>query len=147
MCYMIVLSTDSNLELSQFNGRFLQFSKQLPQLPEESFLRYANKWYLGSKEGCSCDFRHLDYGNIALGFAEPIAWIPEQSESILATQEAVRVFNLLVRGGAKLDCIDIWAEDDQQIWPYESLCIDLNTVSETIFRFFERYHFNFMIKI
>lgn len=99
MCYVTVVSTTSQRELTQFNTALVKFSRQLPGVPQESFLRYPSKWYLGSKDGCSCGFRHLDHGNEELGFAEPVEWWPEDQEDIDATLEVLRVFKALLLDG------------------------------------------------
>ena len=144
MCYMTVISTTSNHELSEFNTPLVQFSRKLPQVPEESFLRYPNKWYLGSKDGCSCGFRHLDHGNEELGFSEPVDWWPEEQEAVEATHQVVRVFRALLSEGAKLDCVDPWVQDKKQAPKlFGELVVNLAAISESSFRFFEGHRFEF----
>lgn len=144
MCYMTVLSTTSDRDLSEFNTPLLQFSRQLPHVPEESFLRYPNKWFLGSKDGCSCGFRHLDRGNQELGFLEPVDWWPEEKEDIDATLQVVGVLKDVLREGAKLDCVDAWAQDQKNDPKLSGeLVVNLTSISEANFRFFEGCRFEF----
>jgi len=145
MCYMTVISTTSERELSEFNTPLVQFSRQLPQLPEESFLQHPNKWYLGSKDGCSCGFRHLDHGNEDLGFSEPVDWWPEEQEDIAATLQVVGVFKTLLSEGAKLDCVDGWEQDKKQDPKlHGESVVNLAVIPETSFRFFESHRFEFI---
>jgi len=147
MCYMTLISTTSDRELTEFNTSLVQFSRQLPQVPEESFLQHPNKWYLGSKDGCSCGFRHLDRGNEKLGFSEPVDWWPEEPEDVEATNQAVNIFKALLNEGAKLDCVDAWAEDKKQEPQLNGeLVVNLSIIPEASFRFFEGHRFEFIRK-
>ena len=144
MCYQTVISTTSERELTEFNTPLVQFSRQLPRLPEESFLRHPHKWYLGSKDGCSCGFRHLDNGNEDLGFSEPVDWWPEEHEDIEATLEAVAVFKALLEEGAELDCVDAWTQDEIQ-YPklHGEVVVNFAAIPDVCFRFFEGHRFEF----
>lgn len=143
MCYMIVLSTTSERELSEFNTPLMQFSRQLPDVPEQSFLQYQNKWYLGSRDGCSCGFRHLDRGSVELGFSEPVDWWPEDQADLDATRQVVGVLKALLNDNAKLDCVDAWLQDAPKEHTLEGqLAVDLVTTSETSFRFFDGFRFD-----
>lgn len=144
MCYVTVVSTTSQRELTEFNTALVKFSRQLPGVPEESFLRYPSKWYLGSKDGCSCGFRHLDHGNEELGFSSPVEWWPEDQEDIDATLEVLSVFKTLLREGAKLDCVDAWTQDvEQEPSLVGEIVVNLGTLQEGCFRFFEGHRFEF----
>lgn len=139
---MTVISTTSESDLSEFNTPLVRFSKEMPKVQVEAFLQFPHKWFLGSKDGCSCGFRHLDHGNEELGFSEPVDWWPEKAEDIEATRQVVKIFKLILGNGSKLDCIDAWAQDeeDEPRLSGDSL-VDLETVSEASFRFFEWHRF------
>lgn len=80
MCYGVYISTDSTQDLTSHNTNLLRFEKVVD--PESdpciSLLEYASRWYVGSKSGCGCTFRHLT--SIALGFSEPVDWYKEEQE-------------------------------------------------------------------
>lgn len=144
MCYMTVISTTSDRDLSEFNSALMQYSRELPGIPEEKFLCYPNKWFLGSQHQCSCGFRHLDRQNKDLGFAEPVEWWPEEPEDIEATKQVVKSFHALLGEGAKLDCVDAWSSDekaDPQLAGEEIINFSVTPVSS--FRFFEGHRFEF----
>lgn len=142
MCYALVVSTTAEDDLSQWNTALVQFSRDIPEGTGLSFLRYSNKWYLGSKDGCSCGFRHLDYENVeALGFSDPLEWWPEDQEDIEATFQVVRIFRSLLTQKAQLDCVDTWFDCDLEMEPPEDLKVDLANIPESHFRFFEGYRF------
>jgi hypothetical protein len=68
---MTLLSTTSEDDLALNNNELVQFSRGLPGVPEAKYLGFANKWYIGSKSACSCEFRHLCVGSTELGLANP----------------------------------------------------------------------------
>jgi hypothetical protein len=145
MCFMIILSTSSPDDLHQFNSPLLQFSKTLPGLPEELHLRHPHRWFLGSRDGCSCGFRHLDAMNESLGFAAPEDWWPEEQEDIDATRQAASAFKSLLAAGATLDCIDVWLDDDRdKVRLIEEKIIDFTQIPEPGFRFIEGHRFEFV---
>ena len=139
MCYMTVMSTSSELDLEEFNTNDLIFSRDMPGVPEQKFLMYPNKWYIGSQHGCSCGFRHLMADNFSdLGFADPVEWYQEDPEDIEATIKLVRVFKKIAASGNKLDCIDAWLSDKANLPVLsENILVNLNTISETAFRLIE----------
>jgi hypothetical protein len=142
MCYMVVLSTDSDRDLTQMNSGLVVFSREMPTLPEAAYLQHANRWHLGSCEGCSCGFRHLMPESVSLGFGEPEDWFPEEEKHVQATAEAVAAFRSILADGSRLDCIDGWASDDMNLAPLDgTLEIDLGTVPAASFRFFENHRF------
>ncbi|WP_220814208.1 hypothetical protein [Pseudomonas paralcaligenes] len=106
MCYMTVISTTSEVDLTLLNTPLMQFSRSISGVPEAELLQYPQKWFLGSKDGCSCDFRHLDRGSADLGFSQPVDWWPEDQEDIDATLQVLEVFRSILAGGHDLDCID-----------------------------------------
>lgn len=145
MCYMIISSTTSELDLTQFNTSDVVFSKELPGVPEEELLKYPNRWYIGSSQGCSCGFRHLMSCNYQdLGFDEPVDWFPEDPEDIDATLKLVRIFIKVISDGSKLECIAAW-RDSVQGDPVLShyINIDLSELPESAFRFVENSQHEF----
>jgi len=144
MCYVTLLSTTSEDDLARNNSGLVTFSRVLPGVPEEKYLRYHSKWYIGSKAGCSCDFRHLVASSVPLGFGEPEGWFPEDRENIEATKQVISVIRKLVSAGAEVDCVDAWAHGKEEAEPLAGdLEVDLAEVSDARFRFFEAYRFTF----
>ena len=142
MCYMLIVCTTSGADLAALNTPLVQFSKDISAIPEAAFLRYPSKWFLGSKDGCSCGFGHLDQNATDLGFSEPVDWWEEDQEDVDATLQVVEVFHEILRGGHKLDCIDAWASDSKEPKNLAGdLVVDLNEVGAKSFRFFEGYRF------
>lgn len=142
MCNVIMISTTSEMDLDGLDTSRINFSKEFPKGARESFLKYPNKWYLSTKDGCSCGFRHLLPQCVGeLGFGEPTDWMPEEDEDIQATFEAFGIFKLLLGQGAKLDCVDSWEDDREEIALAGDLTVNLAIIPETSFRFFEEYRF------
>jgi hypothetical protein len=104
-------------------------------------LLYKYNWYVASKAGCSCTFRHLS--SLELGFGEPVDWYEENSEEIEATRNFYDVASSLIFSGNKLDCIEIWTgvRKDQ----IKHLTIDISSIGRDEFRFFENHHFVFQM--
>ncbi|MBD9417543.1 hypothetical protein IB234_23505 [Pseudomonas sp. PDM16] len=142
MCYMTIVSTTSEADLTKLNTPLVQFSKDITAIPEVTFLNYPNKWFIGSKDGCSCAFRHIGDGAIELGFSEPVDWWEEDQEDLDATLQVVEAFRMILRDGHKLDCIDAWASGNQEPQNLTGeLAVNLNEMSAKSFRFFEGYRF------
>ena len=141
MCYLVYLSTDFEGDLSQHNCALIRFEKNFSDTDPAvlDLLEYEDRWFVGSKAGCSCTFRHLL--SVELGFGEPVEWFPEEADEIEATKLFYDVVSDLISAGHKLDCIQIWngTKKDQVI----RLAVDLDGVSRNAFRFFENHHFIF----
>ncbi len=143
MCYSLYLSTNSSADLTRYNSALLNFKRlDAAENADLIILRHAQKWYVGSKSECSCTFRHLH--SVELGFGEPVAWYPEDSDELQATTELYRVIARLVSEGHQVDCLDIWEGADLKAIPEK--VVNLEAVSETAFRLFENYHFVFARK-
>ena len=139
MCYALLLSTTSNEDLSQYNREEIRFNQAVPeQLPVDRLL-YPSKWYVGSRTGCSCSFRHLYEPD--LGFGIPEDWFPEEESDIQATQIFVRFVRSLLAKGEKVDCIDAWEGNSEM--PFAQLLINLSQIRDEEFRFIENHHFDF----
>jgi hypothetical protein len=83
MCYQLVLSTDSPEDLSRHDDDArVTFTRELPGVPEEALLAYPHRWFVGSRHGCSCGFRHLHVSSVELGFGEPVDWYPEELDDV-----------------------------------------------------------------
>jgi hypothetical protein len=141
MCYALILSTTSSDDLSSFNGEQIRFDKNVPDRLPFQHLLYANKWYVGSRTGCSCSFRHL-YGP-EFDFSAPEDWFPEEKSDIEATLTFIRLVRSLVIKGEKVDCIDL-REGNQAEHP-ALMSVDLSQIRDEEFRFFEDHHFDFML--
>ena len=140
MCYALILSTTSGDDLSRFNSEEIGFDKDLPdRLPFQRLL-YANKWYVGSRTGCSCSFRHLSGPEFAFGIPED--WFPEEQSDVEATLTLIRLVRSLILKGEKVDCIDIW-EGNHAEHP-QRMSVNLSQIRDEEFRFFENRHFDFV---
>ena len=143
MCYQVLLSTDSPVDLSARNDRLVTFSRALPGLPEEAELTYSHRWYVGSVHGCSCGFRHLYAGSVELGFGEPVEWYVEEEEDIAATLKFIETVRFLVEGGAKVECIDVWQHHEGPAQLSGTVQVNLAGLGNSEFRFFENHRFLF----
>ena len=144
MCYMVVVSTTSTFDLTQLNTPLVKFSKDVSNVPEAVFLKYPHKWFVGSKDGCSCAFRHLGSDAIELGFTEPADWLEEDQEDIEATRELAEKLSAILSENHQLDCVDAWANDSDEPVPLAgSIEVDLHAMSARCLRFFEGYHLDF----
>ena len=144
MCYMTMLSTDATDDLGLGNSGLVQFTRTLPGLPEEKYLEHAHKWFIGSRHGCSCGFRHLYVGSVELGFGEPENWYPEDAEDLEATLQVIAAIRRLVNGGARVDCVDAWAHGQPDAPELAgTVHVNLTTLGDRSFRFFENHRFVF----
>jgi hypothetical protein len=141
MCYLVFISTDADQELSSPNSSLVNFEKNLGDYESEivNSLQYSQKWYVASKSGCSCSFRHLF--SIELGFGEPVDWYKEESDDIEATKAFYDLVVNLLSAGNQVDCISIW--EGTKIDQIKHLEVDLSSISRESFRFFENHHFSF----
>ena len=141
MCYSVYLSTDFEGDLSQHNTELIRFAKDFQDTERQALdlLQDHNVWYVGSRAGCSCTFRHLH--SIELGFGEPVDWYAEDQDEIEATGIFYNIVSSLVDAGSQVDCIDIWAgAKGHQI---KRLAVNVTSTSRAAFRFFENHHFVF----
>ena len=143
MCYSLILSTTSDEDLAERSSELVHFSRDLPGIVEESRLQYPAVWYVGSKSGCSCTFRHLHSPD--LGFGEPEDWYPEQADEIEATLRLIKIIRELVERGFCVDCFDAWAEEGSSSAPAGRISVDLGAVPNEAFRLIENHYFDFTI--
>lgn len=145
MCYMTILSTTSGSDLTKLNSFDVVFSRELPGISEEKLLKYPNRWFIGSSQGCSCGFRHLNSCNYKdLGFSEPADWFPEELVDIEATLKLVSIFKTIISDGSNLECIDAWCGNEQgESGLFEYINCDLSEISESEFRFIENSQHEF----
>jgi hypothetical protein len=135
---MLYLSTDSPEDLTELNSDLVLF-EGLSDDDGADLLLYPHKWYVGSKSGCSCTFRHLV--STELGFSDPLDWVPEEEDEIQATAALYKVIAKLHSDGHKVDLLDIWESDEAA--EILSVQVDLGSVPESAFRLFENHHFIF----
>ena len=140
MCYALILSTTSNEDLSRSNCGEIKFNADIPERLPAQRLNHPNKWYVGSRTGCSCSFRHL-YGP-EFDFRVPEDWFPEDKADIEATLMFVRVVRDLLAKGESVDCIDAW-ESTLAESP-RPMTVDLGQIRDEEFRLFENHHFEFV---
>lgn len=148
MCYMTLLSTTSTDDLSLANNDLVRFSQELPGIPEEKYLVFPRKWFVGSKSGCSCSFRHLYVSSVVLGFGEPEDWFPEEASDVEATRQVIAAVRALVEKGHSVDLVDIWTHGQDEAGPLDGeVDVNLREVADASFRFFENHRFTFSNRI
>jgi hypothetical protein len=139
MCYSVYISTDSSEDLSRRNSELVQFEKVIDSNSDPciTLLDFPNQWYVGSKSGCSCTFRHLV--SIDLGISDPVDWYKEESDELDATRELYSTLIYLLSSGHHVDLLDRW----EGVRPVNIIIRDvsLDEVSNTAFRMFENHKF------
>lgn len=142
MCYMVYISTDCKDDISALTSDLVRFEKPSAerQAPCPQILKHEHKWFVGSKSGCSCTFRHLCRESVELGFSEPLNWFPEEAVGIDATHGLYAILNDLVQRGCQVDLLDCWSGDEDE----DAVCLDvsLSQVPVGQFRMFEGHLFN-----
>lgn len=141
MCYSLYISTDSTEDLRSRNTDFVTFQKaedyefKAPEILK--ILEFPHKWFVGSKSGCSCTFRHLF--STDLGFGPPEDWYEEEKDAVDATGELYDVLAEILSLGHRIDCIDMWAGADER--DIRVLQVSLDSVARDAFRLFENHRF------
>jgi hypothetical protein len=145
MCFSLYISTDSPEDLRSCTTELVRFQKaedyEYKATEFISILQFPNRWFVGSKSGCSCTFRHLHCSAVDLGFGAPEGWYEEGQDNLDATQQLYQVIHNLLRSGFRLDCIDHWAGAEPK--DITVLPVSLQAVSKEAFRLFENYRFVF----
>lgn len=141
MCYVVWLSTTSEVDLSVRSSDLVRFSKDEPRLDGVAMLQYANKWYVGSSSGCSCSFRHLYIDSVDLGFGPPVEWYSEEPGHVEATRRFMAIVRELSTRTDRVDCVALWNDADPG--SIRSLTVRLDEVADEAFRFFENHYFAF----
>ena len=139
MCYSIYLSTDSDQDLSAGNSDLVRFTNEAVPETYTSLLRYPKQWYVGSKRGCSCTFRHLH--SVELRFGEPVDWYEEGEDELAATLSFIKVVRKILEMGFQADCVDIWEGTARE--EIIEIALKLDDIFDKQFRFFENHHFIF----
>jgi hypothetical protein len=142
MCYELILSTTSGDDLSQFNDEGLRFDRSHPERLATDALSHPHKWYIGSRTGCSCSFRHQYEPE--QGFGAPEEWFQENQADIEATLKLIRLVRSLIARGEHVDCVDLWAGSDPSPGAPSNMDVDLSRIRDEEFRFFENHHFDFV---
>jgi len=140
---MVLLSTDVPEDLSAHSDDLVTFSRTLPPLAEVELLSHSHRWFVGSRHGCSCGFRHLYIGSVSLGFGEPEDWYPEEPEDIEATCRLLNVIKSLLATGGSVDCIDAWGHESEAANLSATIRVNLAEVNDREFRLFENHRFEF----
>ena len=139
MCYALYLSTTSNENLTVLNSDLVRFERVTAEDDGAATLLHPQKWYIGSKSGCSCTFRHI--ASTELGFGEPVDWALEELDEILATAELYRVIKHIISAGYAVDLLDLWVGMERG--EVTEMTVDLLSIPEKTFRLFENHHFVF----
>ena len=144
MCYEVYISTDSQEDLATRNSELLRFKRvaDLSTDPGILFLDFPNRWYVGSKSGCSCTFRHLHA--IELGFGESVDWYPEEQDEIDATRQLYVTLTFLLSSGYQVDLLSLW--HGTQPTDITTLDVSLGEVLEEAFRLFENHKFRLYLR-
>ena len=145
VCYLTLLSTTSDADLSLADTPLLRFDAALPGVPEERHLQFAHRWHVRSASGCSCQLRHLMTPTEDFGFCEPEDWFPEDPQDVEATRNFAKIMRDLVGRGARVDCVDAWAHGGAEPAPLAGdIEVNLCEVPAESFRFFENWRFRFV---
>jgi hypothetical protein len=141
MCYGVYISTDSPKNLAESNSELVRFEKVTDPNSDPciSLLEFPNKWYVGSKSGCSCTFRHLHPASVKLGFSKPEDWYKEEQDELDATRELYGTLSNILSSGYQLDLVDRW--EGSQPGDVTTLDVSLDKVPERAFRMFEDHKF------
>jgi len=139
MCYGVYISTDSTRDLTSYNTDLLRFEKVVDPKSDPciALLEHGSQWYVGSKSGCSCTFRHLK--SIELGFSEPVDWYEEGQEELDATLELYAALDSLLTSGHQVDLVDRW--EGSRPCDIKTLDVSLGDESARVFRLFENHKF------
>ena len=140
VCYFLHISTDSADDLTVYNSRLLRFEKRVGLQSKHciALLAFPNQWHVGSKDDCSCAFRHLDTSDTPW-FGEPEDWCPEEPDEIMATGELYRVLAQLLAAGYAVDCLDVWVGTEPNA--IQMLDVSLGDVPEASFQLFHNHRF------
>ena len=138
---MVYISTDCGEDLSLQTTDLVRFEEPSPasQSPSPRVLKHEHKWFVGSKSGCSCTFRHLCVESVDLGFGEPEDWFPETPDDIDATKRLYEILKEMVRRGHQVEILDWWSGDeDKDAVPLD---VSLSQIPADHFRLFEEHVF------
>jgi hypothetical protein len=153
MCNVVYLSTTSTEDLALRNTDFVRFSKDPEKMKwmtteQSKYLGFPQKWFVGSKTGCSCTFRYLMPECVELGFGEPEDWFPESADSIQGTLQVISIIRELVAKEEQVDCVDFLSGGSNEVVPLAGETeVNLRKIRDQDFRFFENYRFIFSSKI
>lgn len=141
MCYRVYISTDSSEDLARRNSEFVRFEKVNDSSTDPciQLLDFPNQWYVGSKSGCSCTFRHLVSVSTGLEFSEPEDWHKEEQDALDATRELYSTLAFLLSSGYKVDLVDRWEGSKPE--NITVIDVSLDDVSEKAFWMFEDHKF------
>jgi hypothetical protein len=111
---MVYISTDCSDDLRPLATELLRFEKPSKETYSRapSVLDHQHNWFVGSKSGCSCTFRHLSKGAEKLGFDGPQDWFPEEPDGIDATKQLYDVLKSIVDRGFLVSLLDCWSGDE-----------------------------------
>jgi hypothetical protein len=141
MCYMVYMSMDCAVDLTVHNSELVRFEEPSTerQCLKPRSLKYQYNWFIGSKAGCSCTFRHLCRESVELGFGHPEDWFPEEEEGIEATGLLYDIIATMIGHGCHVQLLDCWSGDEQN----EAIAVNvrLSEVTKEAFRFFEGHIF------
>jgi hypothetical protein len=139
MCCAVYISTDSPEDLAARNSDLVRFERMQDPAsdPWASLLDFRNRWYVGSKSGCSCTSRHLY--SVELGIGEPESRYEGEQEEIEAALEIYAALVDLLDSRHQVDLVDPW----EGAKPEHVITIDasLDEVSKRAFRMFENHKF------
>ena len=142
MCHAVYISTSSTKDLTNLNSEFVRFERVMDSHSDDcvSLLEFPHKWFVGSKAGWSCTFRHLHSSSVELGFSEPVEWFEEDEDELRATGELYGALRDILSSGHSVDLVDRW----EGAHPEDIVTIDvsLDNVCEKAFRLFENHRFS-----
>ena len=137
------ISTDDAQDLTRWNSDLVQFAKVTDPSSDSciALLGFPHRWYVGSKSGCSCTFRHLCSPSEEDWFSEPEDWYPEEPDALEATRELYRILRAIVSSGHQVDLIDRWLDTSPK--DIVTADVSLGALTEGAFRLIEDHRLVF----
>ena len=145
MCYLVYLSTECADDLSRQTSDLVRLERPPVDWrpPGPHVLTHPHNWFVGSKSGCSCTFRHLHRDSVSLGFEGRQDWFPEDDEAIEATRQLYEILRDLVDHGHRVELLDCWSEEEDRA--AVPLDVSLSQVPPDAFRLFEGHLFKLRV--
>jgi hypothetical protein len=141
MCYMVYMSTDCADDLSRQSSDLVRFGRPSVETysPCPRILKHEHRWFIGSKSGCSCTFRHLCRESVDLGFGAAEDWLPEEHDEIDATHQLYEILKDIVQRGHQVEVLDCWSGDEDK----DAVAVDVSLTEVPVdhFRLFEGHMF------
>lgn len=146
MCYELIISTNSDTDLSILNQPNIYFEK-LDNERHSSNLKYGNQYRIATMQpnGCGCHIRNFcfelakDFNFEFMPFQD---WYEELDEDFDNAQFLFQVIKNLVNQGFGVDSFLCWSGDENET-PDKLMNVKVNEVIKEHFAFFENVYFDY----